>query len=191
MSASKNIVVNTGVSRYNIYGKFQKRTDILPAAGKERFIDMYDVSYIAKWFLNRDRVTGMISESDGISNMKLQKLLYYAQGTFLAVKGEKLFADDLLAWPQGPVIESIDREYKQNNSNPIPFDEDFDDSCISDEDKEWLEGTYNTFSRFSAWKLSEMTHMEEPWKNTKIGDIIDCNSIKDYFAKEWIDWEAS
>jgi uncharacterized phage-associated protein len=149
---------------------------------------MYDVIYIAKWFLNRDRMTEMLEDSDGISNLKLQKLLYYAQGTCLALKKEKLFEDDLLAWMHGPVVERVYHTYKNFGSRSIDFDEDYDDSGIEDGDKSLLEDVYYSFAGFSAWKLREMTHSEEPWKETPLGGIIDPLLIKDYFCREVIEW---
>jgi uncharacterized phage-associated protein len=149
---------------------------------------MYDVFYIAKWFLNRDRMTDMLGDSDGISNLKLQKLLYYAQGTALALKGEKLFADDLLAWTHGPVVARVYHSYKDYGSRPIDFDEDYDDSGIDDSDKSILEDVYYSFAGFSAWKLREMTHNEDPWKKTPRDEIMDIGLIKDYFDREIIDW---
>jgi uncharacterized phage-associated protein len=152
---------------------------------------MYDVFDIAKWFLNRDRITTMLSDSDGISNLKLQKLLYYAQGVSLAEKGTPLFADTLLAWTHGPVVERVYHVYKQYKSSPIPFDEPFDDSVIADEDKELLEAVYQTFSQFSAWKLREMTHQEDPWKNTRYRAVISADLIKDYFQREVVYEDSS
>jgi uncharacterized phage-associated protein len=152
-------------------------------------VAMYDVIYIAKWFLNRDRTTDMLADSDGISNLKLQKLLYYAQGTALAIKGEGFFKDALLAWTHGPVVESVYHLYKNYGSRPIDFDEDFDDSGISDRDKALLEDVYYSFAGYSAWKLREMTHNEDPWKLTPPGGIIDIKLIKEYFTQEVINWD--
>jgi uncharacterized phage-associated protein len=150
---------------------------------------MYKVLHIAKWFLNRDRMTDMLEDSDGISNLKLQKLLYYAQGTSLALKDNKLFADDLLAWTHGPVVESVYHVYKDYGSRPIDFDEDYDDSDINEYDKSLLEDVFYSFAGFSAWKLREMTHNEEPWQKTPSGKVIDPVLIRDYFRREIIDWD--
>lgn len=48
---------------------------------------------VAKWFLAHNRIAADDEGAENISNLKLQKLLYYAQGTFLALKGEKLFSE--------------------------------------------------------------------------------------------------
>ena len=47
------------------------------------------------------------SEDDQITNLKLNKLLYYAQGAFLARTGHPLFHNTMEAWPLGPVIPDV------------------------------------------------------------------------------------
>ena len=44
---------------------------------------------------------------DLISNLKLQKLVYYAQGFHLAISGEPLFDEKIMAWEHGPVIPQL------------------------------------------------------------------------------------
>ena len=45
----------------------------------------YSAIDIAKWFLNENRSRMNDEDSDYITHLKLQKLLYYAQGCYLAV----------------------------------------------------------------------------------------------------------
>lgn len=52
---------------------------------------------VAKWFLVRN-VEEEANGADGISNLKLQKLLYYAQGCTLALTNEPLFDESIVAW---------------------------------------------------------------------------------------------
>lgn len=42
-----------------------------------------------------------------MTNMKLQKMLYYQQGLHLAYFGTPLFDEDLEAWMYGPVVPSV------------------------------------------------------------------------------------
>ena len=50
---------------------------------------MYDVNKIADWFIWYNEYIRNFEDkdTDDISNMKLQKLLFYAQSAFLAIKG--------------------------------------------------------------------------------------------------------
>ena len=79
----------------------------------------YNVEDIAEWFLNKNRIQMNFEDSEYITNLKLQKLLYYAQGYFLAKKNTSLFEDDFLAWEHGPVIRKIYNKYRTNGSSGI------------------------------------------------------------------------
>ena len=59
-------------------------------------------------------------QGDSLSNLKLQKLLYYAQGFHLAIKNEPLFDEDIEAWTYGPVVPSVYNQYSQHGGDPIP-----------------------------------------------------------------------
>lgn len=146
----------------------------------------YTASVIANWFLARNKE----EESEGadmISNLKLQKLLYYAQGCTLAITDEPLFNDDIYAWKHGPVVESVYHNYKSFGSNGIEFNEPFDFKSICTKISDILESVYQTFGQFSAWKLRNMTHEETPWKNTVQGCVIDKDLIKLFFKENYIE----
>ena len=136
---------------------------------------------IAKYFLS----LGDEEAGDTISNLKLQKLLYYAQGFHLAVFGSPLFEDEIEAWTHGPVVPSVYHEFKNYGGSTIPGQAGFDPADISEETRGLLDEVYNVYGQFSAWKLRNMTHEEEPWKNaydSMPGGIISNNSMKEYFS---------
>lgn len=101
--------------------------------------------------------------ADSISNLKLQKLVYYAQGVFLGLRGTPLFDDEIEAWQHGPVVPALYHEYKQYGSRAIPRPMGFDPSIIDASTRAHLERVYCHYAQFSAWKLREMTHLEAPW----------------------------
>lgn len=140
----------------------------------------YDAEDIAEWFLNKNRVQMNFEDSEYITNLKLQKLLYYAQGYFLAKKDEPLFNDDFLSWEHGPVIRKIYNKYKPNGADGIKYNSDFK-ANIDNETERILEEVYNKYGQYTAWKLRNMTHEEEPWKTTPRNEIISKEKIKDYF----------
>ena len=147
----------------------------------------HTASEVAKWFLAYNRMAEDDRGAERISNLKLQKLLYYAQGTFLAITGEPLFDDDLVAWAHGPVVESVYHEHKANHADGIVFEDDFDGSSFTDEENRLLEEVYNVFGQYSAWKLRNMTHEETPWRTTKPNAVIPKEVIRDYFIKEHVE----
>lgn len=146
----------------------------------------HTASQVAKWFLAHNRIAENDEGAELISNLKLQKLLYYAQGCFLAVTDEPLFGDDIVAWQHGPVVENIYHTYKNNGAKGIPFEEDFDSSEFTAEENDLLSEVYTVFGQYSAWKLRNMTHSESPWLDTPQGEVITKEKIKDYFKMEYL-----
>lgn len=141
---------------------------------------------IALWFLNHNLSLRDIGneDTDDISNLKLQKLLYYAQGSYLGLYDKPLFNDEILAWKHGPVVEGVYHEFKQNGSRGIV---EFDNAPILDDETEnVLKQVYDVFGKYSAWGLREMTHNETPWKSTKLNNIIDIELIKEYFKENYV-----
>lgn len=122
---------------------------------------------------------------DLISNLKLQKLVYYAQGFHLAMHNEVLFNEDIVAWEHGPVVEQLYHEYKQYGSGAIPHPDEFDDSPFTDKQKELIKEVYQVYGQFSAWKLRNMTHSEQPWIDTPRNAVIDPALMQSFF-KDYI-----
>jgi len=118
----------------------------------------YDV---AKYFILQ---THRDSE-DGITNLKLQKLLYYAQGYHLAMFGQPLFEDDLEAWDHGPVVADVYHTYKKWGGSNIPSSDCLNISGFNEAILGLLETIHKLYGQFTAWKLREMTHEEPPWKD--------------------------
>lgn len=102
---------------------------------------------------------------DLISNLKLQKLAYYAQGFCLALYDRPLFPERIEAWQHGPVVPELYHAYKEHGSGPIPAPKDLDFDRYTPEERELLDEVYEVYGQFSAWKLRNMTHEEAPWKN--------------------------
>lgn len=146
----------------------------------------HTASQVARWFLAYNRVAEAEEGAEYISNLKLQKLLYYAQGCFLAVTDKPLFSDDIVAWQHGPVVECVYHEYKANGANGIHFTDDFDFSEFTDKENALLKEVYDTFGQYSAWKLRNMTHAETPWLTTEQSKVIAPEKIKEYFKQEYL-----
>lgn len=132
---------------------------------------------VAEYFLSKtDEDAG-----DAISNLKLQKLVYYAQGFCLAMYGRPLFQESIEAWQHGPVCTALYHKYKANGTLGIPASADVDFHKFSEEDANLMNEVYDVYGQFSAWKLRNMTHEEAPWKNTPIGCEISQASLSEFF----------
>ncbi len=124
-------------------------------------------------------------EGDIISNLKLQKLLYYAQGIHLAKYDEPLFKDEIVHWQLGPVVKSVYKKYKEYNNKALIIPDEIENiSNFSNTHKDSIRLTYNNYGQYSAWVLSQKTHQEDPWKNTDQDDIITKTAIKTFFKVE-------
>lgn len=122
------------------------------------------------------------SDEDPISNLKLQKLLYYCQGFSLAIYGEKLFNEPIEKWTHGPVCPVAYHEYKACGSDPLPIPAGFcPDTVLSAEEQELIQDVYSTYGQFAAWRLREMTHDESPWASAESGGEISIKTMKEFF----------
>jgi uncharacterized phage-associated protein len=121
----------------------------------------YPALTVAKWF-----IAWAEAEGEELSNLRLQKLLYYAQGHYLAERHQPLFRDPIQAWSHGPVIPPIYHEYKRFGSSSIelPESDPFDWDHVDEDTTEFLGRVWNTYGGLSAGRLRNMTHEERPWR---------------------------
>lgn len=159
---------------------------------------MYRVLDICRYIINYSNKEGF-----GVSNLKLQKLLYFIQADFLVnSKGLKPCFDEAIeAWDFGPVVPEAYREYKQYGSTDIPliksyievdkddpwntFRIEYDENCISDEDKNMINAVITKMADFSATDLVNITHNQAPWKDAYVqyaNNEIKKSSIMEYFS---------
>jgi len=123
-----------------------------------------------------------LDSGDVITNLKAQKLVYYAQGWHLAKFDSPLFQEDFQAWAHGPVIPELYNQLKKFGSRQIGTIGDLDPDIFSRQQLDLLISVYKTYAQYSAWKLRDMTHGETPWRNTKQSDTITKDSIKSFFS---------
>lgn len=125
---------------------------------------MLIAKYILKWFYDCDEF---------ISNLKLQKLLYYVQGFCLDALDEPCFSDAIQAWKHGPVIPPVYREFSPFLSGPIIFFDEYFDGEIAESVTDMIDDVLEAFSIFGAWDLVEMTHRESPWRDFYVDGVLD------------------
>jgi uncharacterized phage-associated protein len=118
---------------------------------------------------------------DTMTNLKMQKLLYYAQGFHLALYDTPLFSEKIKAWQYGPVVEEIYEEYDEYGQNPIPQPKRVNTSMFNPDQINFLKEIYEVYGQFSALRLMQMAHQEPPWTTTVKGGIISHEKMKRYF----------
>lgn len=141
-------------------------------------IGRYSIFQIANWFLQKSPMT----------QKKLQKLCYYAQAWFYALKGIRLADSDFQAWVHGPISPILYERFK-----PFGFDTiKLKHGCvvsIDEEDKTLLEDVWETYGNYSGNALEALAHYEEPWIQARIGYasnercciVISPDSMKSYY----------
>jgi uncharacterized phage-associated protein len=124
-----------------------------------------------------------------LSTVKLQKLVYYAQAWHLVWNDEPLFNEEIQAWVGGPVILELYEKHKgvfkvtlgYFNGNP---------NSIHQESKKTINKVIEFYGNKDAQWLSDLTHMEDPWKIARIGlsdrergsNIISLASMQEYYS---------
>jgi len=137
---------------------------------------MANIHDIAHYFLLIDDQ----HDGGGISNLKLQKLVYYAQGFHLALFARPLFQNDIEAWTHGPVTPDLYHQHKAHKKQAIPLDRTFDTNSLTTDEKELMDEIYEVFGQFTAWKLRDMTHEEAPWLDN-MNNVIPHDDLEKYF----------
>lgn len=143
---------------------------------------MYDALDVACYIIQRENEQGKT-----ISNLKLQKVLYFVQAEFLVSTGEPCFKDTIEAWDFGPVVPTVYHKYKVYGSAQIPARWVEQRDFITYKDKIIIDDIVNECSKYSAAQLTEITQCQSPWldsytNNSKIRDISN-KSIRDFFLE--------
>ena len=131
---------------------------------------------------------------DSITNLKMQKLLYYAQGWYLGLHGKILFDDEFEAWVRGPVISKLYGQFRYNgssNGGAVPLEAPATRPAIPKAAADHLDEVWKSFSGYSAFQLEAMTHAEPPWMNARKGlrptqasrAVISVEEMRAYFEK--------
>jgi uncharacterized phage-associated protein len=122
--------------------------------------------------------------------MKLQKLIYFAHGWYLAGYNSPLSSENVQAWQFGPVFPSIYQSYEKYGNHPIVCDSSHIYSFPINADAEASEIIDIVMAKYGVLtpiQLSNMTHeIGTPWEKTwdgQLGKIIPNEIIRDYFVR--------
>lgn len=137
-----------------------------------------------------------------ISNLKLQKILYYLQAAFIVERGYRCFNESIVHWDYGPVVEEVYYEFRDYGYNGIPKDANYTDIVFNKKKNEveineigvkqcefsnseifLINKVVESYINMEPFMLVEKSHREDPWKNTKRNEEITEEEIKDYYSK--------
>lgn len=116
-----------------------------------------------------------------MSTMKLQKLCFYSQAWALVWDDEPLFDEEFYAWDNGPVCKELFFK-TQGRFSVNTDDEPGDSSILSKKQKETIGKVVDFYGDKSAQWLSQLAHMEDPWKTTPKDCVISKEKIALYYG---------
>ena len=118
----------------------------------------YQARDIAEYIIYREA-----SQGRTVSNLRLQKLLYFVQAQFIVQKDAPCFTERMEAWDFGPVVPEVYRAYKFYGSNAIPYSKT--NFNISKTDMMLIDIMLDHCGQYSTSTLVDMTHAQTPWKS--------------------------
>jgi len=162
----------------------------------------YDARHVANFLLD-DGDENKI----GISPLALQKILFFSHGWHLCLHGQPLIENEFEAWPYGPVVPIVWREFKSFRSHAItqralfldPFTGDRAGRIyfLPDHIQAFLSVLLRFYSQFPAEVLSDLSHnVGMPWRTVRekmrtsanLGGVIENDLILEAFhsfQKQW------
>ena len=140
---------------------------------------MADAFDVAAYLLSK----ADIKEGDGMTHLKLQKLLYYCQGFSLVLLDKPLFQNVIEAWDHGPVVVDVYHEFKHYGDQIIITLGPGNIDTLADDEKTMIDDVYEVYGGYSASRLRNLTHNESPWigAENKIDKTITHESMREFF----------
>lgn len=121
-------------------------------------VSKVSASEVAKWFLAKAH-----QDKKKVTNKKLQKLLYYAQGWHLANFQCPLFPETIEAWIHGPAIASVYHEYKSYGFSPI-LTAGVVSPILAKDSSRLLGDVWRVYGKYDGDYLERLSHSEPPWQ---------------------------
>lgn len=131
----------------------------------------YPATLIAHLFVKRG-----IEEGNPVTQMKLQKMVYFAQGVHLALYKEPLITETFQAWKWGPVVPVIYSDYSFYGSSPITHTDwaeiPVNEETLDEEALNTIDYTWSILKDTNAIKLSNWTHASDsPWSKVYVENV--------------------
>lgn len=150
---------------------------------RKEIVEMYDALTVAEYVIKYSTLSGM-----PVSNLRLQKVLYFIQAEFMVSTNSECFNDRIEAWDLGPVVPTVYRKYKVFGASSIPIDSSKDaERIINSKDRKMMNETINQCNKYSTSTLVEITHNQDPWikaRNSCFSKVISPESLYEYFKEE-------
>ncbi len=125
------------------------------------------------------RLANMFIERGGstsdLTHMKLQKLIFYADGWYSAFHDTKMVSESPQVWRYGPVYQSLYNLLSGRRNDPIrslvtvsPF-EPINEPSLPEDAATVVKWIFERYGSYSAVRLSDMTHAPgTPWHSIAV-----------------------
>lgn len=124
-----------------------------------------------------------------VSNLVLQKIVYFAHGWYLGLTGTLLVADEVQAWTYGPVFPLLYHSLRKYGAGPVTEQIlTFDAVPVDSEDFRFLRAVYDRYHSWDPGSLVALTHKPgSPWRRVGgagYNQVIPSQMIKEYYADQ-------
>lgn len=154
----------------------------------------------AKYTANQvaDAILAFCAEhGDFVSNLRLQKLLYYCQGWYLVDHDGPLFDDHIEAWIYGPAVPAVYERFRPFEQRPLETDAKLEDQ--PPELVEHVTGVWEAYGHLTSYDLERITKSEDPWLYARNGLPIEepsptplsVSDMKRFFTAQWTHAQAA
>jgi len=141
------------------------------------------VQDVAKFFIDLAQKQSQQDSGDLVTHLRLQKLIYFAQGWHLARYDRPLFDAPIIAWKYGPAVNEVYQTYSANHANGITSDARTSADAFTSDEYALLLDVAREYDRFATSALVDMTHEpESPWAQVKLHEMIPVRLIRDHFV---------
>jgi len=137
---------------------------------------MASVDAVADYILGKI----VMDEGDSITNLKLQKIVYYCQAWSLALLDERLFDDEIEAWVHGPAVMNLYQRFKDSGNQAIDTASTITDPLVdlSSQERALIDDVWESYGPLSGAQLRNLTHSEAPWQKARgsCGEFDHCRT---------------
>ncbi len=139
----------------------------------------YSVSDISKYIIYYSN-----EKNYGITNLRLQKILYFVQMYFMKIRGTCCFGARLVAWDFGPVVPKIFRKYERFGGGQICDYRNPHVTFYNKIDRQIVEGVVDLLSSYTTSNLVEISQNQYPYQHALWNwrREISVRSMKDFIV---------
>ena len=140
---------------------------------------MYSAMKVARYIIAHESEQGR-----SVTNLRLQKLMYFVQAQFLVERNKPCFDAEIEAWSFGPVVPETYHVFKFYGASEIPprnIEEDLE--WIYPSDRDSIDMILDDCAQYSTTTLIDITHRQKPWEDaiSSQNRIITNSAIRRYF----------